>query len=136
MTIRGLSLFVAGFVVGSLALAGSARAFCFNDNFGFDWDVDRHTGTGTATLVDPCGPGTTETWDVSGTVTKTGRRERDVNLTATNASSCVFECEPSFTVTGHFSRKHGSGTWFADVLEPCVPDTLTLPWEATKHKCP
>jgi hypothetical protein len=76
---------------------------------------------------------------VSGTITKTGRKQYDVDLTATNPFECPnLECEDSFNVSGHFIRKNGSGTWSADVYEECGNvggGTVELPTTLKKIKC-
>lgn len=135
MRTTALSLLFVSLSIG-LPFPASANAFCFIDNFGFEWNVHRRSGKGTADGGTRCGTDS-NIWTVGGTVTKTGRKEYDVNLTATNPFECEVECEDSFTVTGHFSRKNGSGNWSADIFEICGgPQTVSLPWTAIKHTCP
>jgi hypothetical protein len=136
MRTRAVSLFVVCQLAG-LAFAASAKDFCFFDSFGFRWKVDRRSGTGTVNLGPRCGAGD-NIWSVSGTITKTGRKQYDVDLTATNPFECPAECEDSFDVSGHFSRKNGSGTWSADVYEECGNaggGTVELPLTLKKHRC-
>ena len=68
---------------------------------------------------------------------KTGRKQYDVDLTATNPLECPGECLESVTLTGHFSRKNGTGSWFANLTDNCGGGTVDLgPWIAQKQACP
>jgi hypothetical protein len=132
MRTRTVSLFVLCLSAG-LVSAASATGFCFRDKFGFEWNVDRRSGTGTVE-VGTCGA-TPIIWSVSGTITKTARREYDVDLTATDSHGECESCVGSIIYTGHFSRRRGSGSWVADVYDTCPGGTDTGNWTARKHSC-
>jgi hypothetical protein len=131
MRTRTLSLFVLCLLAG-LAFAASAKEFCFD--FG-EWRVDRSSGTGTWDFGDQCDDGTSNVWSVSGTIDKTGKKEYDLDLTATNPRDsdphCGAQCGESYTFTGHFSHKTGSGTF---IHHTCA-GPVSGPWAGIKHRC-
>jgi hypothetical protein len=129
-----LSLFVLCLSAGFVS-AASAKNLCF-DTLGLEWNVDRRSGTGTFEPgPEACGGGPHSPWSVSGTIEKTARKEYDVNLTAADSQECDV-CISSYTITGHFSGRRGSGSWVAERYDTCGGGTDTGTWTARKHRCP